>query len=112
MSYHIIAFFGGFILDLLMGDPCFLPHPVRLIGKLISETEKRLRGSQPAETGDGDGMCGSRSCRNRCGRLFMRSVPNASFGGRAFGVSDDIPDSGREMPESGKYESVSIFKRG
>ena len=51
MSYHIIAFFGGFILDLLMGDPCFLPHPVRLIGKLISETEKRLRGSQPAESG-------------------------------------------------------------
>lgn len=51
MNYHILAFFCGFILDLLMGDPCFLPHPVRLIGKLISETEKRLRGSQPAESG-------------------------------------------------------------
>lgn len=51
MNYHILAFFCGFILDLLLGDPCFLPHPVRLIGKLISETEKRLRGSQPAESG-------------------------------------------------------------
>lgn len=51
MNYHILAFFYGFILDLLLGDPCFLPHPVRLIGKLISETEKRLRGSQPAESG-------------------------------------------------------------
>ncbi len=51
MNYHILAFFCGFILDLLLGDPCFLPHPVRLIGKLISETEERLRGSQPAESG-------------------------------------------------------------
>lgn len=51
MNYHILAFFCGFILDLLLGDPCFLPHPVRLIGKLVTVMEKRLRGSQPAESG-------------------------------------------------------------
>lgn len=50
MNYHILAFFCGFILDLLLGDPCFLPHPVRLIGKLVTVMEKRLRRSQPAES--------------------------------------------------------------
>ena len=40
----MIAFGGGFLLDLLLGDPCFLPHPVRLIGRCISAAEKRIRG--------------------------------------------------------------------
>lgn len=44
MRYHMIAFWGGFLLDLLLGDPCFLPHPVRLIGRCISAAEKRIRG--------------------------------------------------------------------
>lgn len=34
----------GFALDLLFGDPPWLPHPVRLIGWLIAETETFLRG--------------------------------------------------------------------
>ena len=29
--YHMIAFIGGFLLDLLLGDPYTFPHPVRLI---------------------------------------------------------------------------------
>jgi len=33
----------AFVLDLLFGDPVWLYHPVRLIGKLISATEKLLR---------------------------------------------------------------------
>ena len=44
MNYHMIAFFMGFLLDLVLGDPYCFPHPIRLIGKLISETEKILRG--------------------------------------------------------------------
>ena len=43
MIYHMMAFALGFIIDLLVGDPHFLPHPVVLIGKLISLTEKKLR---------------------------------------------------------------------
>ena len=42
MCYHIIAFISGFVLDLLIGDPHFIPHPVRLIGSLISFLDKRL----------------------------------------------------------------------
>ncbi|MDE7201782.1 MAG: cobalamin biosynthesis protein, partial [Lachnospiraceae bacterium] len=44
MNYHTIAFFMGFLLDLVFGDPYCLPHPIRLIGKLITGTEKILRG--------------------------------------------------------------------
>ena len=43
MRFGIMALIAGYILDLLMGDPEWLYHPVRLIGKLISRLEKRLR---------------------------------------------------------------------
>lgn len=46
LRFHLIAFFGGFLLDLLFGDPCWLPHPVRLIGKWINGLEKRLIGRE------------------------------------------------------------------
>lgn len=42
MCYHIFAFIAGFVLDLLIGDPHFIPHPVRLIGSLISFLDKSL----------------------------------------------------------------------
>lgn len=45
MWYHMMAFFMGFLLDLLLGDPYWLPHPVRLIGHLTAWTEKCLIGS-------------------------------------------------------------------
>lgn len=44
MKYHIIAFLLGFLLDLLLGDPYCFPHPIRLIGNLITGLEKRLIG--------------------------------------------------------------------
>ena len=42
MIYHISAFFFGFILDMIFGDPYGFPNPLRLMGGLISELEKRL----------------------------------------------------------------------
>jgi adenosylcobinamide-phosphate synthase len=44
MTHHIIAFVAGFLLDLLLGDPYQLPHPIRLIGSLIAKLEKILLG--------------------------------------------------------------------
>lgn len=40
MKYHWIAFLGGFLLDLLLGDPRWLPHPIRLIGGLIERLKR------------------------------------------------------------------------
>lgn len=49
MIYHIAAMLAGFLMDLLFGDPYWLPHPIRLIGNWISFLEKRLLGSKTEE---------------------------------------------------------------
>lgn len=41
--YTTISIFAGFILDLLLGDPYWMPHPVRAMGKGIQALEKKLR---------------------------------------------------------------------
>ncbi len=41
MELYYIAI--AFVIDLIVGDPCFLPHPIVLIGKFISFMEKQLR---------------------------------------------------------------------
>ena len=40
--YHMIAFSLGCILDLIIGDPYTLPHPIRWIGSLIGFLDKKL----------------------------------------------------------------------
>lgn len=44
MKYHSIAFFLGFLLDLVYGDPYWLPHPIRLLGSFIGTVEKGFLG--------------------------------------------------------------------
>ncbi|WP_026523864.1 adenosylcobinamide-phosphate synthase CbiB [Butyrivibrio sp. MB2005] len=44
MIYHIAAFLIGFCLDQIIGDPWNIPHPIRLIGNLISFLDKSLLG--------------------------------------------------------------------
>lgn len=41
--FHLAALLLGFGLDLLLGDPRWLPHPIRLMGALIALLEKGLR---------------------------------------------------------------------
>ena len=41
--YTSISIFAGFILDLFLGDPYWMPHPVRAMGKGIQVLEKKLR---------------------------------------------------------------------
>ena len=43
MPDHILALVIGFVLDLLLGDPMWIYHPVCIIGKYISFAEKKLR---------------------------------------------------------------------
>ncbi len=44
MIYHIVSFILGFILDQIIGDPMNFPHPIRLIGNLISFFDRTLLG--------------------------------------------------------------------
>ena len=39
----ILPMIIGFIIDIFLGDPYSLPHPVRLIGTLISRLERYVR---------------------------------------------------------------------
>lgn len=43
MKYTVIALIVGFIVDLIIGDPRWMYHPVILIGKWISIAEKVIR---------------------------------------------------------------------
>ncbi len=43
MVISLVALVIGFIIDLIVGDPHFLPHPIRFIGNLILISEKFLR---------------------------------------------------------------------
>jgi adenosylcobinamide-phosphate synthase len=39
----LYAYTAGFILDLLVGDPYFMPHPVKMMGKFIEVNERWMR---------------------------------------------------------------------
>ena len=51
LHYTGIALAAGFLLDLAIGDPRWLYHPVRLIGKLIDRLEKNIRKVFPKTPG-------------------------------------------------------------
>lgn len=48
-KYSLIALLLGYILDLLIGDPYFMWHPIRAVGWLISKLDKALRGDGPSD---------------------------------------------------------------
>ena len=45
LKYHIIALGIGVLLDLLVGDPEWLPHPIRWMGSLIADLEEKWNKS-------------------------------------------------------------------
>lgn len=54
---HLLALVLGFCIDLIFGDPHSIPHPVVLIGRLISAMEKLVRKIFP-KTVRGENMAG------------------------------------------------------
>lgn len=50
--YYALALVIGFLLDAVFGEPAWIPHPVVLIGNLISWLEKKIRGFFPDTPGD------------------------------------------------------------
>ena len=55
--WSLYALLAGAVIDLLVGDPHWLPHPVVLMGKLISALEKLLRRVFP-KTKRGENIAG------------------------------------------------------
>ena len=53
MPVRFLALPAGFLLDLVLGEPAWIPHPVVLMGKLISFLEKMLRPHAEKKTADG-----------------------------------------------------------
>ena len=43
MRWNLLALTAGFVLDLILGDPRWLYHPVRAIGLLIDKGEMAFR---------------------------------------------------------------------
>ena len=66
---HLTAFAAGCILDLIIGDPYRLPHPVRAIGSLISALEKKLYISP-----DAPGFADRSKALKRRGTLLFMTV--------------------------------------
>ena len=48
MPTHILALLAGAALDLLIGDPEWFPHPVRLMGRFIALAERLARRGNPS----------------------------------------------------------------
>ena len=48
LTANLVAALLGFVLDLLLGDPPWMPHPVVLMGRCITALEGRLRALFPA----------------------------------------------------------------
>ena len=57
MKWSLFALLIGFVIDLIVGDPHSIPHPVVGIGKLISGFEKPLRRLFP-KTDRGENVAG------------------------------------------------------
>ena len=66
-EYHMAAFTIGFVMDLLFGDPYWLPHPIRWIGRLIGWLDRKLLG----ET---DGAVRDEAAERKKGRWLVAFV--------------------------------------
>jgi adenosylcobinamide-phosphate synthase len=64
LQAHMIAFAAGFLMDLVIGDPHNIPHPVKWIGNLIAFLDRRLLGEGPDTEPDPAKRNGSRERLN------------------------------------------------
>lgn len=64
----MISLVIGYILDLIIGDPHGLPHPIRLIGNMINLVEKKLRTK-----------CKDKEAKRRAGMVLWFIVVSVSY---------------------------------
>ena len=87
-KYIPIAVFLGILIDVVLGDPRFLMHPVQVIGKVIEGLEKGLRKKSFFETRR-DGESGE--CEKDCGK---RGDLDKSFVDYVLGIVEVIGVTG------------------
>ena len=100
----------GFLLDCLVGDPHSIPHPVVLIGKLISALEKGLRKLFP-KTRAGEMTAGgilwvltvAVSFWVPLGLLYLCGQPLAAAGGQ---LRDVLAGPGGQESENREHEGL------
>jgi adenosylcobinamide-phosphate synthase len=68
----MIAFAAGFVLDLMVGDPHGIPHPIVWIGKLIGRLDASLLGEIPADKANPEKR--DKASENRKGLLLVLIV--------------------------------------
>lgn len=111
LYYSMPALAAGFILDLMIGDPRWLYHPVCLIGNLIAFLEKILRKIFP-KTDKGELAAGTVEVILVC--LLSGGIPflmlhilwNLSMGGIRTGNLLVLSASGNEISENREHESL------
>ena len=81
MELSLLAVILGFILDLIVGDPHWLYHPIRLVGHLISGLEKLLRSIFP-KTEQGELIAGGRNRRQKEQRTISLSAHAGGISGQ------------------------------
>ena len=76
MNRTLAAILTGFCIDCLLGDPHSLPHPVVLIGKLITALETRLRAYFPKDA-DGERKAGGTAASGAIRFSEKQSAPES-----------------------------------
>ena len=117
LLYHMTAFTIGFVMDLLFGDPYWLPHPIRWIGRLIGWLDRKLLG----ET---DGAVRNEAAEKKKGRWLVVFVllPVLFFAAAVLFVAYQIHLAAGVIAESVmtyqmlatkclKTESMKVYKR-
>jgi cobalamin biosynthesis protein CobD/CbiB len=111
LYYSMPALAAGFILDLMIGDPRWLYHPVCLIGNLIAFLEKILRKIFP-KTDKGELAAGTVEvilvCLLRWNPISdpAHSLRDFSMGGIRTGDLLVLSASGNEVSENREHESL------
>lgn len=75
MKLSLLALILGFIVDLFLGDPAWIYHPIRLVGNLIAVLEKRLNLDNPGRMGAASVGKGSGTGHDRAN--FLRGMAMA-----------------------------------
>lgn len=94
--FHLIAFFSGFVLDLIFGDPHFRFHPVCLIGNFVGFLEKHLNRFESSDFSS-----------NSDDSRFDSSKSSANSGNSDFSASSNFTSSNSISAKS-KTSACSI----